>query len=363
MNTFGNNIKFTVFGQSHADAIGLTVDGLPAGTPIDVSFIQHLLDLRAPGKSDTATKRKEPDQVEFLSGVIDGKTCGTSLCAVIRNTDMRSKDYSSLLGKPRPSHADFPAMVKYGADYDIRGGGQFSGRLTAPLCIAGGIALPLLEKQGIRIASHIRSVGEIEDTPFDALDDQPELMAKLADMPFAVIDTPAGEAMRERIRAAFADCDSVGGVIECKITGLAVGTGLPMFDGLENILARAVFAVPAVKGIEFGAGFAGSRLTGSAYNDAYYYDASGRVRTKTNNAGGICGGMATGMPVIFRAAVKPTPSISREQDTVNLESGENTTITVHGRHDPCIVPRANIVIRAVAAAALLDLLIADGKWL
>ena len=362
MNTFGTSIKITVFGQSHADAIGVAIDGLPAGTDIDIGFIQHLLDLRAPGKSDTATRRREPDNVEFLSGVIDGKTCGTSLCAVIRNTDTRSKDYSSLIGKPRPSHADFPAMIKYGENYDIRGGGQFSGRLTAPLCIAGGIALPLLEKRGIRVAAHIASVADVCDEPFDFLDDQTELMERLSDMPFAVIDAAAGERMKERIRSSAAACDSLGGVVECKITGLPVGTGLPMFDGIENVLSRAVFAVPAVKGIEFGVGFAGTALSGAAYNDAYYYDESGRVRTKTNHAGGICGGMATGMPVIFRAAVKPTPSIARKQDTVNLATGENTVIEIHGRHDPCIVPRAVTALRAVSAAAILDLLMTDGKF-
>lgn len=354
MNTFGNKVKVTVFGESHASAIGVTVDGLPAGTPVNEAYIQSLLDLRAPGKSDTATRRKEPDKAEFLSGVKDGYTCGGSVAAIIRNTDTRSGDYASLEGKPRPSHADYPAMVKYGNAIDRRGGGQFSGRLTAPLVIAGGIVLPLLEQKGIRIAAHIASVGNVSDTAFDTLDDQPELMQKLNAMPFAVIDENAGESMRSCIRAAAAEGDSVGGTIECKVTGLPVGTGSPMFDGIENTISRAVFAVPAVKGIEFGVGFDGVTLRGSAYNDAYYYDKNGNVRTRTNHAGGICGGMATGMPVIFRVCVKPTPSISREQDTVDMNAHENSKIIIHGRHDPCIVPRAVSVIRAVTALALYE---------
>ena len=359
MNTIGNNIKITVFGQSHAEAIGVTIDGLPAQTQVDEEYVQKVLDLRAPGKSDTATKRKEPDKVQFISGVVDGKTVGTSVCAVIFNTDQRSKDYSNLIGKPRPSHADYPAMVKYGDSFDIRGGGQFSGRLTAPICIAGGIALKLLEDKGINIACHIKSIGNITDDSFDTLSDESELMAKLNTMSFAVIDEQKGEEMHNLIKEASANCDSVGGVIECKITGLPVGLGALMFDGIENAISRMIFGVPAIKGIEFGAGFTGSSLFGSQYNDAYYYDESGTVRTKTNNAGGIVGGMATGMPVIFRAAVKPTPSISRPQETVNLNTKQNDTIEIHGRHDPCIVPRANVVIRAATALAILDLLYSE----
>lgn len=355
MNTFGDKIKITVFGESHAEAIGVTVDGLSAGTPVDTNYIQSLLDLRAPGKSDTATRRKEPDKAEFLSGVRNGLTCGGSVIAVIRNTDTRSGDYAALDGKPRPSHADYPAMVKFGSAIDRRGGGQFSGRLTAPLVIAGGIVLPLLERKGIHIAAHIASIGNVRDAAFDPLEDEPELMEKLNRMPFAVIDENAGESMRTCIRACAADGDSIGGTIECKVTGLPAGVGSPMFDGIENALSRAVFAVPAVKGIEFGVGFDGTTLRGSEYNDAYYYDKNGNVRTRTNHAGGICGGMATGMPVIFRVCVKPTPSISREQDTVDMNTHENVKIAIHGRHDPCIVPRAVSVIRAVTALALYEL--------
>ena len=360
MNTFGNRIKLTVFGQSHAKALGVTIDGLPAGVPIDYDYIEDIMRLRAPGNLDISTKRSEPDKVEFISGVVNGKTVGTSVCAVIQNTDTISKDYSSLVGKPRPSHADYPATVKYGENYDLRGSGQFSGRMTASLCIAGAVALPILEKNGIKIATHILSVSDIRDRSFDDLDDEPEIMDALTKMPFAVIDKEASAKMTERIKQAFKDCDSVGGVIECKITGLPVGLGLPMFDGLENVISRAIFAVPAVKGIEFGAGFSGSTLCGSEYNDRYYYDENGKVRTKTNHAGGICRGMATGMPVIFRAAFKPTPSIAKPQDTVDLVNKQNTVIAIHGRHDPCVVTRANVVVRAVTAFALLDLMAEDG---
>ncbi len=357
MNTFGRNIKITVFGQSHAKSIGVTIDGLAAGTIIDEEYVQNILDLRAPGKSDMSTKRKEPDKVEFISGVVDGKSCGTSISAVIYNNDTRSKDYSELLNKPRPSHADYPAMVRYADSYDIRGGGQFSGRLTAPICIAGGIALKLLEEKGIKVACHINSIGNIKDSSFDYLEDEIELMDKLNMMPFAVIDEKKAEKMHECVTEAAKRGDSVGGTVECKITGLPVGLGEPMFCGIENAISQVIFGVPAVKGIEFGAGFEGSGMYGSQYNDAYYYAQNGKVRTKSNNAGGICAGMATGMPVIFRVVMKPTPSISLEQETVNLKTGENVKLQITGRHDPCIVPRANVVIRAAAALAIYDLML------
>ncbi len=356
MNTYGDNIKLCVFGQSHAAYIGVTIDGLPAGTPIDEEYVAKIMALRAPGNSPLATKRKEPDKVEFLSGIVDGKTIGTSVCAIIRNSDSHSSDYSSIMGKPRPSHADFPAYIRYGENFDLRGGGQFSGRLTAPICIAGAIALSNLEKQGITVSGHISSVGNVCDIPFSPIDDEKELAEKLNQVSFPVIDDAAGEKMKEIITKASENLDSVGGVIECKITGLPTGVGEPMFGGIENVISRMMFGIPAVKGIEFGAGFAGSTMTGSQYNDSYYYDNDGNVRTKTNNAGGICGGMATGMPVIFRVAIKPTPSIARAQETVDLASGKNTIIEIKGRHDPCIASRAAVVVRAAAAFAIFDLL-------
>ncbi len=356
MNTFGDNIKLCVFGQSHAASIGVTIDGLPAGTPIDEEYVAKIMALRAPGKSPLATRRKEPDHVEFLSGVVDGKSVGTAVCAIIRNSDSHSSDYSSIFKKPRPSHADFPAYIRYGENFDLRGGGQFSGRLTAPICIAGAIALSNLEKQGIAVSCHIMSVGNVCDTPFSPIDDEKELAEKLNAVSFPVIDDAAGEKMKEAIASASENLDSVGGVIECKITGLPAGIGEPMFGGIENTLSRMMFGIPAVKGIEFGAGFAGSAMTGSQYNDSYYYDKDGKVRTKTNNSGGICGGMATGMPIIFRVAIKPTPSIARAQETVDLSTGENTVIEIKGRHDPCIASRAAVVVRSAAAFAIFDLL-------
>lgn len=361
MNTFGTHLRTTVFGESHADCIGVTLDGLPAGTPIDTEAIQAFLSLRAPGKSDTATPRKESDTVEFLSGVRNGKTVGGSVCAIIRNTNTHSGDYAALEGKPRPSHADYPAMVKFGDSFDRRGGGQFSGRLTAPLCIVGGILLPLLEKRGIRIGAHIAAIGSETDTPFDPLTEQTELTEALSRMPFAVIHPTSEKRMKECILRAAAEGDSVGGIIEGKITGLPVGTGCGMFDGVENVLSGALFAIPAVKGVDFGIGFDGASLHGSEYNDAYYYDENGNVRTRTNRVGGICGGMANGMPIVFRTVIKPTPSISRPQETVDLVRQENTTITVGGRHDPCIVPRAVPVVRAVSAMAVYELLMNEER--
>lgn len=356
MNSYGNNIKLTVFGQSHAKSIGVVIDGLSAGTEIDQNYVAKIMSLRAPGSSPLATKRKEPDKVEFVSGVENGKSTGSAINAIIYNTDTRSSDYSDLESCPRPSHADYPAMVRYGDAFDRRGGGQFSGRLTAPICIAGAIALSLLEKKGISVATHILSVGNVDDTPFSPTENESELMQRLSADPMPVIDDKAKAKMTETIESAAKKLDSVGGVIECKITGLPVGIGEPMFDGMENAISRIIFGIPAVKGIEFGAGFGGSRMHGSQYNDSYYYDKNGNICTKTNNVGGICGGMSNGMPVIFRAAIKPTPSISMPQDTVNLKTGENVKIEINGRHDPCIALRAAVVVRAACAFAIYDLL-------
>ena len=327
-NSFGKLFRFSIFGQSHAPAIGVIIEGLPSGFEIDVEKLSAFLARRAPG-GRYATSRKEPDAPEFIAGLVDGKTCGAPVTAIIKNTNTRSSDYEYMRHIPRPGHADFAAMVKYGPSRDYSGGGQFSGRLTAPLCIAGGIAMQLLEKRGVSVGSRILSIGGERDE---------EKM-------FALIDK------------ARADGDSVGGVIECTVSGLYPGVGEPMFDGLENRIAQAVFGVPAVKGIEFGAGFESAGMLGSECNDPFYLDDEGKVRTRGNNHGGILGGISSGMPIVFRVAIKPTPSIAKEQPSVNMERKENCTLQVRGRHDPCIVPRALPCIEAAAAAAIYDLIL------
>ena len=358
MNTFGTAFKMTIFGQSHSDAIGVVMEGLPAGLKIDTEALDKFTSRRAPGNSPTATARKEADKAEFISGLVDGVTCGAPVCAVIKNGDFRSKDYSKLKSVPRPSHADYAAFVKYGGYNDIRGGGQFSGRLTAPMCIAGGIALQVLDTMGIKIGAHISEICGIKDTPFDSLNIC-ENDFKLCD-DFPVISKDAGEKMTNAILEAKKQGDSVGGIIECAVIGMKAGYGSPMFDGVENVISRAVFAIPAVKGIEFGLGFESSRINGSRNNDAFCMK-DGKVATLTNNCGGILGGITNGMPVIFRAAFKPTPSIAKEQDSINLENGEDTRLVIEGRHDPCIVPRAVPVVEAAAAIAVLDMILQNNN--
>ena len=349
----GLALRLSIFGQSHSEAIGMTIDGLPAGLPIDLDKLQAFLNRRAPGQNDWSTPRKEEDRPEFLCGLKDGFTCGAPLTAIIHNNNTRPKDYSQLKITPRPGHADYTAEVKYRGFQDYSGGGHFSGRLTAPLCIAGGVLKQMLESKGITVDARIESIAGIrDDSPF---------MASVADKQFPVVDDAIGEQMREAIRAARAEGDSVGGVIECVVRGLPVGLGEPIFDGIENQIARAVFAVPAVKGIEFGAGFAAANMRGSENNDPFTVR-DGRIETLTNNAGGILGGISNGMPVVFRAAVKPTPSIAKEQQSVNLNTMQPEALSITGRHDPCIVPRAVPVIEAAAALAISDLILGESKW-
>lgn len=323
-NSFGNCFRFTIFGQSHAPAIGVTMEGLPSGFEIDMEKLNAFMACRAPG-GRYSTPRKEADMPEFISGLVDGKTCGAPVTAIIRNNDTRSKDYEYMRTVPRPGHADYTAMVKYGTSRDYAGGGQFSGRLTAPLCIAGGIAMQLLEKMGVSISARILSIGGEEDEK----------------RMFELID-----AVRDR-------GDSVGGLIGCSVYGLPAGLGEPMFGGMENRIAQAVFGIPAVKGIEFGAGFEASGMFGSQCNDPFRVE-NGKVFTESNNHGGILGGISSGMPIEFRVAIKPTPSIAIEQRTVDLASGENCTLQIRGRHDPCIVPRAVPCVEAAAAVAVFD---------
>ena len=352
---FGNILRVSVFGQSHGKAIGVVVDGLPAGEAIDLEELQRFLDRRRPGTGPLSTARKETDVPEFLSGLEGGKTCGAPLCAVIKNADQHSKDYGELADKPRPGHADFTAWAKWGGHADMRGGGHFSGRLTAPLCVAGGIAKQILARRGIFVGAHLASVAGICDRPFP-LHPTAALFEEVAAKPFPVLDEAAGERMRAAILEAKNDLDSVGGVIECAAIGLPAGLGEPMFGGVENRLAAALFGIPAVKGVEFGEGFRAAELRGSENNDPFTVE-DGEIRAETNRAGGILGGITTGMPLVLRAAVKPTPSIGRPQKTVRLSAMEASELTVHGRHDPCVAHRAVPVAEAVTAAVLLDMLL------
>ena len=350
-SSFNGNIKFTIFGQSHSPAIGVTVEGLPAGFEPDMSELARFMQRRAPGRNEFSTPRSEADVPEFISGLFDGRLCGTPLTAIIKNTNTRSGDYSELKYKPRPGHADFTAGERYNNAQDYTGGGHFSGRLTAPLCIVGGLCLQLLRAEGISVVTRSAELGGVADKGE---------ICSTADKPFPVVNDECGEKMKAAILSAKAEGDSVGGIIECAVSGCPAGIGDPMFGGMENRISSLVFGIPAVKGIEFGAGFDAAKMLGSENNDPFAVE-NGNIITKTNNCGGILGGITTGMPIVFRAAVKPTPSIAREQDTVDLRTMENTKLTVHGRHDPCIVPRAVPCIEAAAAIAVYDALLEKRK--
>lgn len=348
-NIFGDNVKMSIFGQSHSPAIGVTIDGLPAGMTIDFEELYTFLERRAPGRHKFSTTRKEEDMPEFISGIVNGKTCGAAVTAIIRNHNTRSQDYANLRDVPRPGHADFTAYVKFKGYNDIAGGGQFSGRLTAPLCIAGGITKQFLKKEGIEVTAHIRAISDVNDDAYPLLGPFEDVSKK----EMAVINDEALMKMKEAIEQARMSLDSLGGVIECAVYGLPAGIGGPMFDGVENAISRAVFAIPAVKGIEFGRGFECAKLRGSENNDEFYVD-HGAIKTKTNNHGGILGGITSGMPVIFRVAIKPTSSIARKQDSVSLSKMQNEVLQIKGRHDPCIVPRAVPCVEAAAAFAIYD---------
>ena len=354
-STYGENLKLSIFGQSHGPAIGMTLDGIPAGLPVDFDVLQRFLNRRAPGQNDWSTPRREEDRPEFLAGILDGYSCGAPIAAVIHNKNTRSGDYANLKDCPRPGHADYTAQCKYGGFQDAAGGGHFSGRLTAPLCIAGDLCMQWLEEMGIRIGARIVTIaGENDDFTVDVLNPQLDMI----DKNFPVFTPAAGERMRQKIAEARAEGDSVGGIIECYITGLPVGLGEPMFGGVESRIAQIVYGVPAVKSVDFGAGYCVANMRGSQCNDDYIVE-DGKVHTLTNYAGGILGGITNGMPVIFRAAIKPTPSISRPQQSVSLCKGESQELVVKGRHDPCIVPRAVPVIEAAAAIAIYDLILGN----
>ncbi len=359
--SYGKNINISVYGGSHDPEIGIIADGLPKGLSFDPDELRAFLKRRAPGQNPYSTPRKEADEPIFLSGVDtleDGRLVlnGERFHAVIKSTNQRSSDYDNTSFVPRPSHADFAARMKYGEAVDLRGGGHFSGRLTAPLCIVGGICLQALRARGISVAAHVSSVGTISDDRFDLTEVSEKEFALLASRKdFPVLNEQAGERMRKLIEEVRAEGDSIGATIECAAIGLPAGLGEHMFDGVENRLSQIVFGIPAIKAIEFGNGFACATLRGSENNDPFTLD-GGNIVTKTNHAGGILGGMTTGMPLVFRVAIKPTPSIFKEQDSVDMVSMTPTKLSIKGRHDPCIVLRAVPVLEAVTAIAICDLL-------
>ncbi len=352
-SVFGQQMKLSIFGQSHGEAIGVTVDGFPAGMAIDMDRLLSEMARRAPGQSLLTTARKEADALEFLSGVLNGRTTGQPICVVIRNTSQRSRDYGDGVDLVRPGHADYTGHVRYFGFEDWRGGGSFSGRLTAPIVAAGALCSQWLEQQGIRIACHIQQLEHIRDASFMAADPDAEY-AYLKQMHLPVLTEGLDQQMEAAVLAARSDTDSVGGVLECMVTGLPAGLGAPFFDSVESEISHLLFSVPAVKGVEFGEGFGFTALRGSQANDAFRMDGE-RIVTETNRAGGINGGITNGMPVIFRCAIRPTPSIAQAQQTVSLRTGENADLEIHGRHDPCILPRAVPVVEAMAAIAILDL--------
>ena len=354
-SAIGSRITTTVFGESHGPAIGAVMDAPPAGYKIDMDEILVQTARRAPGTDPTATTRKETDIPEIVSGLLDGVTTGAPLALIIRNNDQRSHNYSNIADRPRPSHADYAANVRYNGHNDIRGGGNFSGRLTAPLTVAGAIARQILKAHGITIGGHVSFIGSTADEPFDPVNVSAELLDSLNRRYFSVISDEAKTKMTEEIAATKSKCNSIGGEIEIAVTGLPVGIGSPIARGVENAVSAAVFCVPAIKGIEFGEGFGFASMKGSEANDQMYYDGD-TVKCRTNNCGGITGGITNGMPLIIRAAIKPTPSIAMRQNTVNLKTKADDTLVIEGRHDPCIVPRALPAVEAAVALALLDLL-------
>ncbi len=351
-STYGENLKLSIFGQSHGKAIGMVMDGIPAGLAVDENALADFMARRMPGSSTYVTARKEPDKVVFLSGIVDGCTCGAPIAAVIENADNQTSDYAALKNTPRPGHADFTAQVKYHGFQDAAGGGHFSGRLTAPLCVAGGLCKQWLEEMGVSVGAHIIQVGNAHGRYFNPINPQLDQIGQL----FPTLCVESSEAFQQVITQAKKDGDSVGGKIECAVTGVPAGLGDPMFGGVENRIAQAVYAIPAVKAVGFGCGEGFASLYGSESNDAFTMH-DGRMATETNHCGGILGGITTGMPVIFDVTFKPTPSVAKPQKTVDLRSGEAVTVEINGRHDPCIALRAVPVVEAAAAIAIYDMIL------
>lgn len=354
-SVIGDKIKLSIFGESHGEAIGCVIDGLPAGIKIDMNAVYKDMQRRAPGKDKTATPRLEKDIPHILSGMLDNVTTGAPLAMVIENTNTKSGDYSNLMTVPRPGHSDYPAYVKYGGNNDIRGGGHFSGRLTAPLVFAGSVAKQILSQMGVTIGAHIKQIGSVCDAVSDLNKTDKSLLDTLSSSTFSLIDETREQAMRDEIEKARLSLDSVGGIIECFAVGLPVGLGGNMFDTVEGKLASILFGVPAVKGVEFGIGFGFADKRASEVNDQYEIK-NGRVATLSNNNGGVLGGMTDGAPLSVSVAIKPTPSIAKKQKSVNLLTMENAELEIHGRHDPCIVVRAVPVIECAVALGLLDLM-------
>lgn len=354
MNTFGNNITVTIFGESHGTAIGAVLDGLPAGEAIDWEAVRLEMARRAPGKNPLSTARSEKDAFTIDSGYFQGHTTGTPLCMRIVNGDQHSKDYDQLRHIMRPGHADYSGKIRYGGYNDYRGGGHFSGRLTAPLVFAGAVASQILARHGIYIGSHILQIGNVNDRSFSPLGEKTTTLQQLKTQNLPVLDTNQAAVMEQEILTAKQQQDSIGGSIECIIQGMPAGIGEPFFDSVESQLSHMMFSIPAVKGIEFGDGFALAAMRASQANDAFYYE-QGQVKTKTNHNGGINGGITNGMPILFRLAIKPTPSISQPQETIDTDTQQNCMLEITGRHDPCIVQRAVPVVEAAAAWTILDM--------
>lgn len=351
---WGTNIELSLFGESHGKAIGIVIGNLPAGIKLDMDEINKNMKRRAPGLNKMSTPRKEKDEVEIMSGILDGVTTGAPLCALIYNSDQHSKDYSLLKECMRPGHSDYPAYIKYQGFNDVRGGGHFSGRLTAPIVFAGSVARQILKQKGIVIGAHIQSIKDIQDQRF-AVDINEEDLNQLLQKPYPTIDDHVFYEMQAVIEEARVNQDSVGGKIECAILNVPAGIGNPFFDSIEAHLSPLLFSIPAVKSVSFGLGEDITKLYGHEANDSYYYE-NDIVKTKTNNNGGITGGISNGMPIIFSVGIKPTPSISQTQQTINVKTQENTTLQITGRHDPCIVPRAIVVVESMAALGILDMI-------
>lgn len=354
-STWGNNIKVSVFGESHSEAIGVSLDSIEPGIELDMEEIYREMSRRAPGKNPMSTSRQEKDMPRIVSGLFNGRTTGTPICAIIENTNTRSQDYECTKNLMRPGHADYTGFVRYNGYNDYRGGGHFSGRLTAPIVFAGAVCKQILKKSGIEIGSHVMQVYDVHDKPFDFTSVSSEQLKNLSYMEIPLLDKSKEDDVKQRILDAKSELDSVGGVIECAVVGLYSGIGDPMFDSVESVISHMLFSVPAVKGIEFGSGFSFASMYGSQANDSFYYDGD-TVKTKTNHNGGINGGITNGMPVVFRTVIKPTPSIAKKQQTIDISTATDSEIEIHGRHDPCIVLRAVPVIEAATAIAVYDMI-------